>query len=452
MSQPGISGQDMVDYFASGCKSRQQWGIGTEHEKLPFDLDNLRPVPYEGERGIGALLAHLVDHEWQAVYEQDKIIALQHGDGASITLEPGGQLELSGAVLPDLHQTHDETGRHLRHVTTAAGELGIGFLGCGFQPRWSRQAIPWMPKVRYAIMRDYMPKVGKRGLDMMLRTATVQANLDFASEADMARKMRLACCIQPIVTALFAASPFYEDRPAGVLSMRAACWLDTDPVRTGIPACVFADDFGFANWVEYLLDIPMYFVIRDGHYIDCSGQSFRDFLTGRLPQLPGVYPTLEDWALHASTAFPDVRLKQFIEVRGADASSHAMITALPALFKGLLYDESSEQQLWQIVGDWQHDEVCQLRQDVVYQGLDAIFRYRRIGELAAQILELAKQGLQRLDCRNAAGHDESIYLQPLQDIVNNNKTRAQQWLDAWHQQWQHSTIPLFEYARHALEE
>ncbi len=442
----------MVHYFASGCKPRGQWGIGTEHEKIPFDIRSMRPVPYEGARGIGRLLRMLVDEDWQPVLERGNIVALRSLDGASITLEPGGQLELSGAVLPDLHRTHDETGRHLQQVMRVAKRLDIGFLTCGFQPKWSREQIPWMPKERYAIMRRHMPKVGGRGLDMMLRTATVQANLDFASEADMARKMRIACCVQPIVTALFAASPFCDGRPAGVQSMRAACWLDTDARRTGIPACVFQADFGFDSWVEYLLDVPMYFVVRDGRHIDCTGASFRDFLAGRLAALPGEYPTLEDWALHASTAFPDVRLKQYIEMRGADAGSHAMITALPAFWKGLLYDARSESDVWHMVEGWRYEEVARLRGDVVVHGLRAVFRQRPLRDWARHLLVLADAGLRRCAVGDGRGvADESVYLVPLWNIVEHDCNQSCLWMRAWQGSWERSVDPLFVHARHGVD-
>lgn len=448
MTHEYLSNEMMIDFFRCGCKPREQWGIGTEHEKIPFHTDSLKPVAYTGEQGIGVLLERLADAYWQPVTENNKIIALQAPNGASITLEPGGQLELSGAVLFDLHQTHAETEMHLQHVMAVAEHLNIGFLTTAFQPLWPRKDIPWMPKKRYAIMREYMPKVGQQGLDMMLRTTTVQANLDFSSEHDMARKMRIACCLQPLVTALFAASPFRDGKPSGMLSTRAGCWLDTDRGRTGIPKCVFDNNFGFADWVEYVLDIPMYFIFRDGQYIDCSGASFRDFQAGKLAVLPGQYPTLDDWALHASTAFPDVRLKQFIEMRGADAGSHGMTTALPAFWKGLLYDEESENSVWAVVKNWQYDDVNSLRESVVTEGLHACVNQQSVQSLCLWLLALAESGLKRDAQYNAKNQDESIYLQPLWAIAKSGETLAEQWLKQYDGLWQNNVEPIFDVAKH----
>ncbi|MDQ6975955.1 MAG: glutamate--cysteine ligase [Mariprofundaceae bacterium] len=438
----------MIEFFRCGCKPRMSWGIGTEHEKIPFHTSTLAPVPYAGKEGIGALLEALVDSDWQAVREDGNIIALQGNNGASITLEPGGQLELSGAVLFNLHHTHAETKHHLQHVMAVADRLHIGFLTTAFQPQCLRQDVPWMPKSRYAIMRDYMPKVGSQGLDMMLRTSTVQANLDFSSEQDMAKKMRIACCLQPIVTALFAASPFKDGKASGLLSTRAACWLDTDAQRTGIPICVFDDAFGFSDWVEYVLDVPMYFVMRDGQFIDCSGASFRDFQAGNLTVLKGQLPTLDDWALHTSTVFPDVRLKQFIEMRGADAGSLEMTTALPALWKGLLYDGVSEDAVWQVIKDWSHSTVNQLREDVISEALKAKIKGVLVQEIALHLLHLAQQGLQRSANYNAENEDESIYLQPLWTVARSGETLAENWLKKYHGAWKRNIKPIFGIAKH----
>ncbi len=448
MSNKPLTMEAMIDFFRCGCKPRSQWGIGTEHEKIAFHTQTLAPVAYEGAEGIGTLLAALVDERWQAVIESGNIIALQGSHGASITLEPGGQLELSGAVLFDLHDTHAETEAHLQHVMEEAERLHIGFLTTAFHPRSPRNAIPWMPKSRYAIMRDYMPKVGKQGLDMMLRTTTVQANLDFSSEQDMAKKMRIGCCLQPIVTALFAASPFRDGQPSGLLSTRAGCWLDTDAARTGMPACVFADDFGFADWVNYVLDVPMYFIMRNDQFIDCTGSSFRDFIAGTLPRLQGETATLDDWALHASTVFPDVRLKQFIEMRGADAGSLDMTTALPAFWKGLIYDETSENAVWEMIKEWSHSAVNELREAVVHQGLQAKINGTNVQALSLSLLDLAQQGLQRNALYNDQQQDESIYLQPLWAIARSGETLAEQWLQQYHSTWQQSVDPIFHTAKH----
>ncbi|MFQ5519414.1 MAG: glutamate--cysteine ligase, partial [Mariprofundus sp.] len=302
---PRLTSDDLTAWFAAGCKPPSAWRIGTEHEKVGFCMDSLKPIPYAGERSINKLLNMLTGKGWSPVHENNNIIALQRGM-ASITLEPGGQLELSGAPLATIHQTCAETTDYHQLIRAISDELRIGFLALGFQPKWPQDEIPWMPKARYAVMRNYMPKVGNGGLDMMLRTATVQANLDFSSEADMAKKMRIGLCLQPLVTAIYAASPFENGKPSGFLSRRAACWLDTDPNRTGIPACTFDENFGFEAYSQWALDAPMYFVKRDDLYIDCAGSSFRDFLKGKLTQLPGEFPGIDDWELHLSTLFPDV--------------------------------------------------------------------------------------------------------------------------------------------------
>ncbi len=451
MQYKRIKREQLADYFRQGCKPKAAWKIGTEHEKIGFCSQSLRPIPYFGEKSIQHLLERLADchHEeqWLAVLEDGRPIALKHG-AASITLEPGGQLELSGAPLFTIHETHAEVGRHFDMLRQLTQEMGMGFLGLGFQPKWKREDISWMPKSRYQVMRDYMPKVGNLGLDMMLRTATTQANLDFSDEQDMAKKMRVAFCLQPMVTALFAASPFIEGKPSGLLSSRAQCWLDTDPHRTGIPACVFTDDFSFEAWTEWVLDVPMYFVMRDAQYIDCAGASFRDFLEGKLAILPGEYPTFADWELHVSTTFPEVRLKQFIEVRGADAGGWAWISALPALWKGLLYDASALDKAWNLVGQWTHEEVSQLCQNVPKDALKTPFLNKNVHFYAEIMLEIAREGLVNIAARNQQGEDESMYLKPLFEVISSGETQAERWLKLWHGEWQQNVDPLFNDAVH----
>ncbi|MDX1557046.1 MAG: glutamate--cysteine ligase, partial [Xanthomonadales bacterium] len=309
----------LTEYLASGARPASEWRLGTEHEKFGFTRDDLRPLPYEGERGIRAVLEGLAaQFDWNPVLEKGLPIALLNDQGASITLEPGGQLELSGALLDNLHQTCNEVNTHLEQVRSVCDPLGIGFLGMGFNPKWPISEMDWMPKDRYRIMRNYMAKVGKLGRDMMARTCTVQVNLDFGSEADMVKKFRASLALQPVATALFANSPFTDGRPNGYLSFRSHVWEDTDPDRTGMLPWVFDGDMGFEKYTQYMLDVPMYFVYRKGEYIDASGQSFRDFMDGRLPALPGERPLLRDWEDHLTTAFPEVRLKKFLEMRGAD--------------------------------------------------------------------------------------------------------------------------------------
>lgn len=341
-----------------------------------------------------------------------------------------------------------ETGEHLSLLREATAKLGIGFLGLGFQPKWHREDIPWMPKERYQVMRNYMPKVGAHGLDMMLRTTTTQANLDFSSEKDMAKKMRVSCCLQPLVTALCAASPFVDGKPSGYLSSRAACWVDTDPARTGIPECLFDNDFGFEGYTEWALDAPMYFILRDGQYINCAGLSFRDFLDGKLPALPGERPTPDDWELHTGTLFPEVRLRQFLEMRGADAGPQAWICSLPALWKGLLYDDMALEQAWQMIADWTHAEVVQLRQEVPRLAFQAVFRDTNVHKLCEQMLDIARSGLERINALNEHGENESIFLNPMVQAVTHKKTQAEMWLDAYHGSWNGNIDRIFIEAMH----
>jgi len=441
---PLTSPEQLLGAFTAGCKPREAWRIGTEHEKIGFRLDTHRPVPYAGDRGIRRTLELLAAEGWELEFEAGNPIALKRG-AASITLEPGGQLELSGEPLISVHDTCQEVADHLRLLKKVRDELHIGFLGLGFQPKWRLEDIPWMPKGRYAVMRRYMPQVGAHGLDMMLRTATVQVNLDFDSEADMARKMRIGCCLQPVVTALFAASPFVDGKPSGYLSYRSRCWLDTDPARTGIPAMVFDDHFGFAHYVDWLLDAPMYFIIRGGRYVDCAGQSFRDFLEGRLAVLPGEHPGMDDWELHATTAYPEVRLKHILEMRGADAGGKPWICALPALWKGLLYEEEAMRKAWEMVADWSWEEVVSMREAATRTGLQTPFRDTTLLQLAEVMLDIARSGLARLNCLNRHGRDETVHLAPLIEAVNSGRTQAEQWLDAYAHQWDENIDVIFSH-------
>src|SRR5579863_361100 len=369
MSAPSLTGgapitdkRQLVEYLASGAKSPEAWRIGTEHEKFVFRRGDHRRVPYEGPDGILALLEGLKRFGWKPVLDAGNLVALSN-DGGAISLEPGGQFELSGAPLRTLHQTCDEVHEHLRQVSVVGEELGIGLLGLGFDPVSRRDEVPWMPKGRYAVMRRYMPLKGKLGLDMMLRTCTVQVNLDFADEADMVRKFRVGLALQPVAVALFANSPFVEGKPSGFVSYRGHVWTDTDPDRTGLLPFVFEQGFGYERYVDYMLDVPMYFVYRDGRYIDVAGQSFRDFLAGRLPGFPGEHPTLGDWNDHLTTAFPEVRLKRYLEMRGADGGPWRRLCALPALWTGLLYDQKSLDGAADLVADWTADERETLRRE-----------------------------------------------------------------------------------------
>jgi len=446
-AEPVTGTRQLVEALEAGCKPASTWRIGTEHEKFGFTTDDLRPLPYDGPRGIRAMLDGLCRLGWRPIEEDGQVIALRDSTGASVTLEPGGQLELSGGLMETLHQTAAEVTTHLDQVRTVAEPLGIAFLGAGFQPKWRRDEIPWMPKGRYDIMRRHMPRVGGKGLDMMLRTCTVQVNLDFASEADMVRKLRVSLALQPVATALFASSPFIEGQPCGLLSARADVWTDTDPARTGGLPFAFEPGMGFERYVEWMLDVPMYFVYRDGRYIDAAGQSFRDFMAGRLPALPGERPTLGDWSDHLTTAFPDVRLKTFLEMRGADGGPWRRLVALPALWTGLLYDGIALDGAWELVKDWTPEQRAALRLDVARLGLDAEIAGRTVRDVAIDMIELAAEGLRRRDRRNESGRDESIFLSPLDTIVRHGVTAAEEMLEAFSGRWDGLIDPLFsEYA------
>ncbi len=435
--------RELVDYLSSGARPESEWTIGTEHEKFGFRLDDLRPPTWEGERGIEAMLKGLTRFGWQPFEEHGKLIALLK-DGASVTLEPAGQLELSGAMLQDIHETCRETNQHLREVKTVSEELGLGFLGMGFQPKWRRDEMPWMPKGRYKIMRDYMPKRGKLGLDMMTRTCTVQVNLDFSSEADMVKKFRVSLALQPIATALFADSPFTEGKPNGYLSYRSHIWTDTDPDRTGMLDFVFEDGFSFERYVDYLLDVPMYFSYRDGEYIDLSGQSFRKFLRGELDALPGQLPTMRDWADHMTTSFPEVRLKKYLEMRGADGGPWNRLCALPAFWVGLLYDSEALDAAWDLVKDFSMDERNALRDGVPKHALKLPFRGATVRELALEALKIAGEGLKRRNRVNATGANEAVFLEPLVEFALANETPAERKLALYHGAWKGSVDPVFK--------
>ncbi|HET8818491.1 MAG TPA: glutamate--cysteine ligase [Xanthomonadaceae bacterium] len=439
---PVASRDALVDYIASGSKPRGDWRIGTEHEKFGFRLDDLRPPSFDGDCGIEALLKGLVRFGWHPVEEHGRTVALVRRK-ASVTLEPAGQLELSGAPLETIHETCCEVDGHLLEVKSVADQLGLGFLGMGFQPKWRRDEMPWMPKSRYGIMRAYMPKVGGLGLDMMTRTCTVQVNLDYASEADMVKKFRVSLALQPVATALFADSPFTEGRPNGFLSYRSHIWTDTDPDRTGMLDFVFEDGFGFERYVDYILDVPMYFSHRDGRYVDASGQSFRDFLAGRLPALPGALPTLRDWSDHLTTAFPEVRMKKFLEMRGADGGPWNRLCALPAFWVGLLYDDAALDAAWDLVKDFTRVERHALRDGVPRHALKLPFRGATVRELALEALKISAAGLRRRARMNPNGADERIFLHPLIEFAEANETPAERKLSLFHGAWNGNIDPVF---------
>ncbi|MGI6247151.1 MAG: glutamate--cysteine ligase [Pseudochelatococcus sp.] len=442
---PIESHRELVEYLVRGCRPAADWRLGTEHEKIPFYREGHAPVPYAGDGGIRALLEGLAQRTgWEPITEGDLPIGLfDPAGGGAISLEPGGQFELSGAPLATVHETRDELLGHLADVKAVAEPLGISFLTLGMSPLWTRAGTPVMPKGRYRIMANYMPKVGGRGLDMMFRTATVQVNLDFASEADMVKKLRVSLALQPLATALFANSPFTDGRPNGLLSARSDIWRDTDGDRTGMLAFVFEDGMGFERYVEWMLDVPTYFVKRGDTYHDVAGRSFRDLLAGRMPGLEGERATLSDWANHLSTAFPEVRLKQFLEMRGADAGPVPMLLAKPAFWVGLLYDAGALDAAWDIVRDWTADERQALRDAAPARGLAATVRGRSLREIGTEVLTLARAGLRARARRDGAGEDETRYLDPLDAILARGRTQAEDLLALWEGAWDRSVEPAF---------
>ncbi len=435
-----LSRDDLIGAMAKGAKPKDQWRIGAEHEKFGFDRSTLRRPTYEGENGILAMLTGLQRFGWAPVEEAGHVIALERrndeGMTASISLEPGGQFELSGAPLKDVHDICNETGQHLMEVKQVADQLDLGFIGAGFDPMWRREDIPVMPKGRYSIMRAYMPKKGSLGLDMMLRTCTIQSNLDFADEADMVAKFRTSLALQPIATALFACSPFIEGKPSGFLSSRANVWTDTDPDRTGMLDFVFEDGFGFERYADYALDVPMYFAKRGETYVDLSGQSFRKFMTEGLDALPGERATKKDWNDHLTTLFPEVRLKSYLEMRGADGGPWSRICALQALWAGVLYDGASLAAAWDLVKDWDIADHERLRRDVTRLGLKAEVAGRSVRDVAVDMVDIARQGLKNRARFSGGMVDERGYLSELEDIADSGITPADRLLALYHGEWQ----------------
>ena len=436
----------LVQWLAKGEKPAADWRIGTEHEKFLFHRDSLRPVAYDGDSGVEAMLHALckvIGDKATPIIEKGKIIGLKDGDGGSVSLEPGGQLELSGAPLSNLHQTCAETGRHLRHMRAVSSALGVGMLGIGFQPKWRRDDISWMPKGRYRIMRNHMPKVGSMGLDMMLRSCTVQVNLDYADEADMRRKFRTSLALQPIATALFANSPFKDGKPSGWLSGRAHVWTDTDNARCGVPSCVFDPHFGYEQWIDYILDVPMYFLHRGEDYVDVAGKSFRDYLAGTLAGFEGEPPQMADFEDHITTAFPEVRLKQYLEMRGADSGSWANICALPAYWVGLLYCDEALAEAEDLVRDINADDVMAARLSVAKDGLRGKLGSYDVATFAKKTIDIASKGLRNRSIFDDGGDDESGFLHPLRKVIATQKTPAEVMLDLYHGDWAEDIDQVF---------
>ena len=429
--------EQLAEYLEEGNKPEADWRIGTEHEKFGYCKDTLKPLPYDGPRSIRAMLEGLSNRfGWEPIEEQGNIIGLVK-DGANVSLEPGGQLELSGAPLETIHQTCDEVNEHLREVQSVADDIGARFIGLGAAPIWTHEQMPMMPKGRYRLMTDYMGRVGTHGTQMMYRTCTVQVNLDFSSEADMVKKMRVALALQPVATALFANSPFFEGKPNGHKSWRSRIWRNLDDARTGMLPFMFEEGAGFQRYVDYALDVPMYFVYRDGKYIDALGQSFRDFLKGELPALPGEKPTLSDWADHLTTIFPEARLKKFIEMRGADGGPWRRLCALPALWVGLLYDATALDAAWDLAKDWDEETRSALRVAASVDGLQAETNGVNMHEVARQVVAIAESGLKARAREGAGGlvPDETHFLNALQESVESGKVPADELLEKYHGEW-----------------
>jgi glutamate--cysteine ligase len=440
---------EMVAWLAAGEKPRERFRIGTEHEKFAFTLAHHAPVPYQGTRSIRALLEGMQSLlGWEPIMEGPHIIGLSDvTGGGAITLEPGGQMELSGAPVATVHRTCSELMAHLAQLREVAEPLGIGFLGLGMTPNWSRSEVPTMPKGRYRIMTAYMPKVGNLGLDMMYRTCTVQANLDFSSEADMVKKLRVSLALQPVATALFANSPFTAGKPNGFLSFRSEIWRDTDPDRSGMLPWAFEPGMGYERWTDYALDVPMYFVKRGSRYIDVSGRSFRDLLAGKLAECPGERATVSDWANHLSTIFPEVRLKRYLEMRGADTGRWARLPSLTAFWVGLLYDDACLDAAWDIVKGWTAEDRQKLRDDVPRLGFRATIRGRDLLTIARETLALVRAGLARRRKFDPYGADETRYLKPLEELADLGETPAEELLRKFYGEWGGSVDPVFqEYA------
>ena len=445
-SAPRISGiPELVEWFEVGNKPKTDWRIGTEHEKFGFTWSDLKPLPYEGASSIRAMLEGLRDQfGWTPIEEAGYLIGLKK-DGASVSLEPGGQFELSGAPLEHIHETCNEVGQHLDEVRKIADPLGIGFIGLGASPIWSMDETPIMPKGRYKIMRAYMEKVGRLGRQMMFRTCTVQSNLDYGSEADMVKKFRVSLALQPLGTALFANSPFLDGRPNGFLSYRSQIWTDTDPDRTGMLPFVFEDGFGFERYVDYALDVPMYFVRRGGVYLDAAGLSFRDFMAGELPILPGELPAIDDFEDHLSTIFPEVRLKRFLEMRGSDSGPWSRLCAFSAFWTGLLYDDAALDAAWDLVKDWTSGDREALRQSVRTIGLQApVPGGQSLQDLGKQVLDIARSGLRARAKLSVSGDDETGFLQELDRTLDSGLTPAEELLASYKSNWNGDLSHIFK--------
>lgn len=441
------SKDQLIDFIKSGEKNPANFKIGTEHEKFVFNLSNNRPVKYDGEKGIKDLLTSLEEFGWKTIKEGNNIIALSRSGalgGGSITLEPAGQFELSGAMLETVHETIKEIIDHKSQISLVGKKLDLGFLSLGFAPNWKREEMPVMPKERYQVMKRYMPTKGNHGLDMMFRSCTSQVNLDYSSEEDMIKKFRISLLAQPIVTALFANSPFKDGKLNNYKSYRSEVWKDTDPDRTGILPFVFKDNMGYESYVNYALEVPMYFIYRDGNYIDLAGSSFKDFIEGKLDKVSNYSATIEDWELHLTTIFPEVRLKTYLEMRGADAGGIAQICSLSAFWTGLLYNNDSLNKAGELFNDIDVAELAKVRNLVPKEGLNCAVGKYNVYNLASELIELSLQGLKSRNKLDIEGNDETKYLNPIIRIMKDKENSADKLIRKYNSEWNKDIMKIYE--------
>jgi glutamate--cysteine ligase len=444
--QPVRDVAELVHYVAAGAKPEADWRVGTEYEKVGVLEESGVAAPFSGKRGIETVLEMLAERfGWQPKRERGRIIALT-GRLANITVEPGGQLELSGEQCASIHCAHQELMEHIREVVTVGTDVGIVFLGLGIQPVSRVEAIEWVPKRRYEIMGPYMAQVGTLGQRMMKQTATVQANFDFGDERDAMRKFRVAMGLVPLISAMFANSSISEGRLNGFMTLRGHIWTDTDSARSGMLAFAFSPDAGIEDYVNYALDVPMYFIIRNGDYIE-THRTFRQFLTEGWGQ---ERATLEDWALHLTTLFPEVRLKRYLEVRSADSQPPEMMLALPALLKGILYEPDSLQGAWDLIRSWTWPERVEIYRAAHREGLHARIRRIPLADLARELVEIGASGLRRQNQLNDHGDDERIYLHRLEELVRAGKSLGRSLAELWDGPWNHDVQRLIAHTTYRL--
>ncbi|MGB1360947.1 MAG: glutamate--cysteine ligase [Alphaproteobacteria bacterium] len=424
MSETITNKQQLIDYFYNACKPKEQWRIGTEHEKFLFNKETKKRLTYDGDCSIKTILEKMQNDYFTPITEDGNIIGLKGKNGDSVTLEPGGQFELSGAPLKNIHETCMETNKHLTEVRKICDEIGAIAISLGYDPVSAVEDIKWMPKGRYGLMKRYMPTKGNSGTSMMTLSCTVQVNLDYSSQEDMVKKMQVGFALQPLATAIFANSTIVKGKSTDYQSYRSELWKDTDPDRCGIPEFIFDDDMSFEKWTDYILDVPMYFVYRDGVYHDVLGLSFRDFMDGKLKGFEGELPTIKDWEDHLTVAFPEVRMKGFIEMRGADNGAWDKLCALPAFWVGLLYDEETLDQVYEYIKQFDKHDIIKARDDVTKSGFDTKMGNKTIHEIGIDIIDYAYQGLEKRDVKNADGYNETKFLDSIKEVIDTKKTYA----------------------------